>query len=129
MKDTFGLFPWIIAQIQLTINLPEINIMRDLIKVGLKVCLLFAAFSFFVFPSQPGFADENSSLSKATFHVAWYDVGKSALEGLQGVKSVDKGFRYHKEINTVYYETDKITIEEMEAALKEAGTYKGIIED
>ena len=56
-------------------------------------------------------------------------MGKSALEGLQGVKSVDKGFRYHKEINTVYYEADKITVEEMEAALKAAGTYKGIIED
>ena len=42
---------------------------------------------------------------------------------------MDKGFRFHKEINTVYYEADKITIEEMEAALKAAGTYKGIIED
>jgi hypothetical protein len=56
-------------------------------------------------------------------------VGKSALEGLQGVTSVDKGFRFHKEINTVYYEADKITIEDMEAALKAAGTYQGIIEE
>lgn len=29
----------------------------------------------------------------------------------------------------MYYEADKITIEEMEAALKAAGTYKGIIEE
>ena len=91
---------------------------------------LFAAlFSFFVLPALPAFAEESSSTSKVTFHVAWYDVGKSALEGLQGVTGVDKGFRFHKEINTVYYETDKITIEEMEAALKAAGTYKGIIEE
>jgi hypothetical protein len=33
------------------------------------------------------------------------------------------------EINTVYYETDKISVEAMEAALKAAGTYKGIIEE
>ena len=56
-------------------------------------------------------------------------MGKSALEGLQGVTSVDKGWWFQKEINTVYYEADKITIEEMEAALKAAGTFKGIIED
>ena len=56
-------------------------------------------------------------------------MGKSALEGLPGITSVDKGFRFHKEINTVYYEADKVTIEEMEAALKAAGTYKGIIEE
>ena len=56
-------------------------------------------------------------------------MGKSTLEGLQGVTSVDKGFRFHKEINTVYYEADKITIEDMEAALKAAGAYKGIIEE
>ena len=103
--------------------------MRDYIKLGFKVLTLFIAFSFLIIPSQPGFAQENSSLSKVTFHVAWYDVGKSALEGLQGVTSVDKGFRFHREINTVYYEADKITVEEMEAALKAAGTYKGIVED
>ena len=103
--------------------------MHDLIKLGLKVFILFAAFSFLLLPARQGFAQENTSLSKATFHVAWYDVGKSALEGLQGVTSVDKGFRFHREINTVYYEADKITVEEMEAALKAAGTYKGIIEE
>ena len=91
--------------------------------------IFFTVFSFFISPALPAYADESSSTSKVTFHVAWYDVGKSALEGLQGVTSVDKGFRFHKEINTVYYETDKITVEEMEAALKAAGTYKGIIEE
>ena len=42
---------------------------------------------------------------------------------------VGSGILDYKEINTVYYEADKITIEEMEAALKAAGTYKGIIEE
>jgi len=50
-------------------------------------------------------------------------VGKEALEGLKGVKKVDKGFRYLRETNTVYYDAEIITIEEMEMALKKAGTY------
>jgi copper chaperone CopZ len=50
-------------------------------------------------------------------------VGKDALEGLKGVKRVEKGFRYFKEINTVYYDPAVITIEEMEKALNKAGAY------
>jgi copper chaperone CopZ len=54
-------------------------------------------------------------------------VGKEALEGLKGVKRVEKSFRYFKEINTVYYDPAVITIEEMEMALKKAGTYLGTV--
>jgi hypothetical protein len=50
-------------------------------------------------------------------------VGKAALEGLKGVLKVDKGFRYFSEINTVYYDPEIITIEEMEMVLKKVGTY------
>jgi len=50
-------------------------------------------------------------------------VGKEALEGLRGVMKVEKGIRYSREINTVYYDPGAITIEEMEMALKKAGTY------
>jgi hypothetical protein len=39
------------------------------------------------------------------------------------VKRVEKGFRHFKEINTVYYDPKAITIEEMELALKKAGTF------
>jgi len=69
-----------------------------------------------------------ASDSKATFTVQWYDVGQDALEGLEGVKKVEKGFRGSKEINTVYYDSEVITIEEMETALKDAGTFIGIAE-
>ncbi|MBI5076342.1 MAG: hypothetical protein HZB62_14415 [Nitrospirae bacterium] len=55
-------------------------------------------------------------------------MGKEALEGLKGVKRVEKGFRHFKEINTVYYDPAVITIEEMEAALKKAGTYLETVE-
>lgn len=72
-------------------------------------------------------AEEKAGVSKAVFYVAWYDVGKAALEGLQGVIRVEKGFRGFKEINTVSYDPALITIKEMEKALKEAGTYRGTV--
>ena len=37
---------------------------------------------------------------------------------------VEKGFRYFKEINTVWYDPSRIGAQEMERALKEAGTYR-----
>ena len=37
---------------------------------------------------------------------------------------VENGFRFFKEINTVFYDPKIITIEEMEKVLKKAGTYK-----
>ena len=54
-------------------------------------------------------------------------MGKAALEGLPGVKSVERGFRNAQEVNTVYYDPALITIADMEAALKKAGTHRGTI--
>ena len=54
-------------------------------------------------------------------------MGKAALDGLQGVHKVEKGFRGSVEINTVYYNPDLITIEKMQDALKAADTYVGIL--
>ena len=61
--------------------------------------------------------------SQAVFYVQWYDVGKAALDGLNGVKEVTRGFKGFREINTVTYDANVITKEEMESALKAAGTY------
>ena len=72
---------------------------------------------------------EDSNTSKVIFHVGWYDVGKAALEGLKGVKRVDKGFKGFKEINTVYYDPALISIGDMENALKNAGTYRGQVNE
>jgi hypothetical protein len=55
-------------------------------------------------------------------------VGKAALEGLEGIKRIEKGFRHFKETNTVYYDATIITVKEMEAALKKAGTYQGTMQ-
>ena len=68
---------------------------------------------------------ENSDLSKVIFYVGWYDVGKAALEGLEGVTKVDKGFKGLKETNTVHYDSTLITIKDMEGVLKDARTYQG----
>lgn len=52
-------------------------------------------------------------------------MGKAALEGLDGIERVTRGWRHRKEINTVTYRPAVITPEEMIAALKAAGTYRG----
>ena len=52
-------------------------------------------------------------------------MGRSALEGLDGIKSVDSGFSGLREINTVTYDPGMVSREEMVSALKEAGTYRG----
>jgi len=51
-------------------------------------------------------------------------VGKAALEGLNGVSKVTKGWRGYMETNTVIYDKSTISVEEMERALKKAGTYR-----
>jgi copper chaperone CopZ len=68
------------------------------------------------------------SHAKIVFFVRWYDVGKAALEGLQGVQRVTTGFRGSSEIDTVLYDPGVIHPQEMVSALKKAGTYLGIAE-
>jgi hypothetical protein len=52
-------------------------------------------------------------------------VGEAVLEGLKGVELVNNGFKNSKETNTVWYDPALISIDEMQKALKEAGTYLG----
>ncbi len=53
-------------------------------------------------------------------------MGQSALEELEGVQQVTKGFQGSKEINTVTYDANLVTPKEMESALKAAGTFVGV---
>jgi copper chaperone CopZ len=55
-------------------------------------------------------------------------VGKAALEGLDGIKNVTRGWRWGREINTVTYDPAVIAPEDMVQALKAAGTYAGTVE-
>jgi hypothetical protein len=94
----------------------------------IKSLVTFTTISLFLITGSVfSLAEKKADISKAVFYVAWYDVGKAALEGLRGVIRVEKGFRGFKEINTVYYDPALITIEEMEKALKKAGTYRGTV--
>ena len=52
-------------------------------------------------------------------------MGKAALDGLQGVKKVDRGFRGTREINIVYFDPAEIDVATMVEALTRAGTYRG----
>ena len=81
---------------------------------------------FIVFAGYTAVYAGKSIESKAVFYVRWYDVGRSVLEGLEGIKRVESGFLNHKEINRVYYDPGIISIEEMKTALKKAGTYIGM---
>jgi copper chaperone CopZ len=94
-------------------------------KNALLTLLVFIILGFLGLAFYSSLEGKEDSLSKAVFFVSWYDVGKAALEGLPGVKKVKRGFQEGKEINTVYYDPARITIREMEAALKRAGTYQG----
>jgi copper chaperone CopZ len=81
-----------------------------------------------IFPLLPAsgheiaFAQEKG-LSKVIFKVKCYDEGKAALSGLKGIQKIETGFHYIHETDTVYYDPKMITIDEMETALKKAGTY------
>ena len=66
---------------------------------------------------------EETGLSKTDFTVKCYDDGKADLQGLKGVQKIVTGFHYVNETDTVYYDQKVITVEEMEMALKKAGTY------
>ena len=68
---------------------------------------------------------DNQNWSKVVFFVSWYDVGENVLEGLKGVKLINNGFLNFKETNTVWYDPAVIRIDEMEQALKDAGTFLG----
>ena len=91
----------------------------------IQILMTGALFGLIIFAGYGVLHADQEDLSTAVFFVTWYDVGQAALEGLDGVKKVTKGFRSFKEINTVYYDPAVITIEEMEAALKKARTYRG----
>jgi len=42
-------------------------------------------------------------------------------------KGIQRNKLWFKEVNTVIYDPQLVTIEEMKGALQEAGTYKGIL--
>ncbi len=88
----------------------------------LAASIIFASLTFVV---QAVSAE--GAHAEAVFAVHCYDVGKYALEDMDGVISVERGWRGFTEINTVVYDPEKVTVQKMEDALKKADTYKDTI--
>ena len=83
-----------------------------------------------LFPAGRGTAiAQENRLSKVVFKVACYDEGRAALQGLKGIQKIETGFHYLHEVDTVYFDPKIIAIEEMETALKKAGTYVETIKE
>jgi len=93
----------------------------------LPAVVLAASMIFISLVSGVQVLNAKDTKAKAVFAVHCYDVGKAALEDMDGVISVERGWRGLNEINTVIYDPEKITVEEMEDALKRANTYKETI--
>jgi len=72
---------------------------------------------------------QEAGTAKVVFVVHCYDEGKDTLKVMKGILKIDRGFRHFREINTVYYDPNVITVEEMEKALKSVGTYKETIRE
>jgi hypothetical protein len=52
-------------------------------------------------------------------------VGRAALAGRPGIEEVLSGWRGFRETNTVLYDPDLISVDEMVVILEEASTYRG----
>ena len=92
---------------------------------NLKFSIILAFITLFIIGTHATGDAGSEASAKTVFYVHWYDVGQAALEGLPGIKEIEKGFHNFKEINTVYYDPSLISVAEMEQALKKAGTYIG----
>jgi hypothetical protein len=65
---------------------------------------------------------------QATFAVHCYDVGADALRDRPGVLSVDKGWQGLHEVDRVNYDPRRVSLDQLEGWLKEAGTYVNTLE-
>ncbi len=50
-------------------------------------------------------------------------MGKAALDGLPGIKSVSTGWKHGYEANEVQYDPAQVNLSRMEDALRKASTY------
>ena len=91
-----------------------------------KCVLMWIAIFAFIATGVGSYAQQPAADAEVTFHVAWYDVGKATLDGLQGVHEVEKGWQSFKETNTVVYDPELISVEQMIEALKKARTFRGV---
>jgi len=73
-------------------------------------------------------AELPAGTKQATFVVHCYDVGADALEGRPGVLAVARGWQELHEVDRVSFDPQLVSVEDLEAWLKEAGTYVRTLE-
>jgi hypothetical protein len=73
-------------------------------------------------------AETPPGMAKATFVVHCYDVGAHALDGKTGVLFVERGWSGSREVDRVVYNPEEVSIMQLEAWLKAAGTYVSTLE-
>ena len=104
-----------------------------MIVLSTGCAVLFLALGSLYFPSAAGIgvaadrmaaaASREQGMEKVIFTVRCYDEGKAALQGMKGIQRIETGFHHFYEADTVFFDPSAVTIENMEAALKRAGTY------
>lgn len=70
-------------------------------------------------------AGVEATSARVVFFVACPELGEAALERMPGVERIDKGFLLGRAMERVWYDSSRITVEDMEARLKDAETYRG----
>lgn len=73
-------------------------------------------------------AELPAGTKQATFIVHCYDVGADALMGRPGVLAVGRGWQDLHEVDRVSFDPQRVSVEELEAWLREAGTYVRTLE-
>lgn len=86
-------------------------------------CLLVMLISLLLIASC-SYGEVPLGKSKATFVVHCYTVGEHALRGQPGIISVTPGWSGPREVDRVVFDPEKITVEQMEELLRQAGTYR-----
>lgn len=73
-------------------------------------------------------AEEPAGANRATFAVHCYDVGAAALRDRPGVLKIDRGWQGLREVDRVIFDPTLVSVEQLEAWLKAAGTYRETLE-
>jgi len=77
---------------------------------------------------QGGSGGRRAERAVAAFAVHCYDVGRAAAEAMPGVEKVWSGFRGFEEVNEVTFDPARVTVAELEDAIRRSGTLKRRIE-
>lgn len=94
----------------------------------MKVSIVMMFTTFNLILAACSYGDIPAGKAGAVFAVHCYTVGEHALQGQAGVISVEPGWSGPREVDRVIYDPEKISVEQMEDLLRQAGTYRQTLE-